>query len=133
MAWSGKLSSCYWVAVTRVPRTEISEKPRDTGRSVKQTMPTRDYKESLFEDLQDPEFAVAYLNAALEEGTHEVFLLHLRDVADAWGGLGKLSAETHLAREALYRILSERGNPQLSSIEKILQALGLRLAVTRAS
>jgi probable addiction module antidote protein len=96
-------------------------------------MPTRDYKESLFEDLQDPEFAVAYLNAALEEGTHEVFLLHLRDVADAWGGLGKLSAETHLAREALYRILSERGNPQLSSIEKILQALGLRLAVTRAS
>ena len=96
-------------------------------------MPTRDYKESLFEDLQDPEFAVAYLNAALEEGTYEVFLLHLRDVADAWGGLGKLSAETHLAREALYRILSERGNPQLSSIEKILQALGLRLAVTRAS
>jgi len=33
----------------------------------------------------------------------------------------------------LLRILSEHGNPQLSSIEKILQALGLRLAVTRAS
>ena len=96
-------------------------------------MPTRDYKESLFEDLKYPEFAVAYLNAALDEGTHEVFLLLLRDVADAWGGIGKLSAETHLAREALYRILSERGNPQLSNIEKILQALGLRLAVIRAS
>jgi probable addiction module antidote protein len=98
-----------------------------------QIMPTRDYKESLFEDLEDPEFVVAYLNAALEEGTQEVFLLHLRDVADAWGGLGKLATETSLAREALYRMLSEHGNPQLSSLEKILQVLGLRLAVTRTS
>ena len=96
-------------------------------------MPTRDYTESLFEDLKDPEFVVAYLNAALEEGTQEIFLLHLRDVADAWGGLGKLATETSLAREALYRMLSEQGNPQLSSLEKILQVLGLRLAVTRAS
>lgn len=48
-------------------------------------MPTRDYKESLFEDLQDPEFAVAYLNAALEESSSDVFLLHLRDVAEARG------------------------------------------------
>jgi len=121
------------VAVTRVRRTEISERPSGTGRSVKKIMPTRDYKESLFEELKDPEFVVAYLNAALEEGTQDVFLLHLRDVADAWGGLGKLATETSLAREALYRMLSEHGNPQLSSLEKILQVLGLRLAVTRAS
>jgi probable addiction module antidote protein len=99
----------------------------------KKIMPTRDYKESLFEDLKDPKFVVAYLTAALEEGTQEVFLLHLRDVADAGGGLGKLATETSLAREALYRMLSEHGNPQLSSLEKILQVLGLRLAVTRAS
>ena len=96
-------------------------------------MPTRDYKESLFEDLRDPEFAVAYLNAALEEGAQEVFLLHLRDVADAWGGVGRLAAETDLAREALYRMFSENGNPQWSSFEKIRHALGLRLAVARAS
>jgi probable addiction module antidote protein len=96
-------------------------------------MPTRDYKLSLYEELQDPEFAVAYLNAALEEGSQEVFLLHLRDLAEAWGGMGKLASETHLAREALYRMLSENGNPQLSSLDKILQALGLRLAVSQAS
>jgi probable addiction module antidote protein len=96
-------------------------------------MPTRDYKLSLYEDLQDPEFAVAYLNAALEEGSQDIFLLHLRDLAEAWGGMGKLAGETHLAREALYRMLSENGNPQLSSLDKILQALGLRLAVSQAS
>ena len=54
-------------------RTEISERPSGTGRSIKKIMPTRDYKESLFEDLKDPEFVVAYLNAALEEETQEVF------------------------------------------------------------
>jgi probable addiction module antidote protein len=96
-------------------------------------MPTRDYKESLFEDLQDSEFAIAYLNAALQEASPEVFLLHLRDVAEAWGGIGKLAADTHLAREALYRMLSENGNPQLSSLEKILHALGLRLAVAKTA
>ena len=37
-----------------------------------------------------PEYAVAYFNEALEPGeTIEVFLLHLRDVADALGGIGK--------------------------------------------
>jgi probable addiction module antidote protein len=96
-------------------------------------MPTRDYNISLYEELQDPAFAVAYLNAALEEDSQDVFLLHLRGVAEAWGGMGKLAGDTHLAREALYRMLSEKGNPQLSSLDKILQALGLRLAVSQAS
>lgn len=96
-------------------------------------MPMKDYKDMLFEELHDPEFAVAYLNAALEEDTPDVFLLHLRDVAEAWGGLGKLATETQLAREALYRMLSAQGNPQLVSLDKILHALGLRLAVARAS
>jgi probable addiction module antidote protein len=93
----------------------------------------KDYKEALFEELRDPEFAVAYLNAALEEDAPDVFLLHLRDVAEAWGGLGKLAAETQLAREALYRLLSAHGNPQLASLDKILHALGFRLAVARVS
>lgn len=111
----------------------ISVRPYATGRSFKLSMPVRDYKDGLFADLQDPEFAVAYLNAALEEDAPEVFLLHLRDVAEAWGGIGKLATDTQLAREALYRMLSTQGNPQLTSLDKILHALGLRLAVARAS
>ena len=34
-----------------------------------------------------------------------------------------------LNRENLYRVLSEQGNPELKSLEKLLKALGLRLAV----
>jgi probable addiction module antidote protein len=93
----------------------------------------KDYKEALFEELRDPAFAVAYLNAALEEGAPDVFLLHLRDVAEAWGGLGKLATETQLARGSHYLMLSAQGNPQLASLDKILHALGLRLAVARAA
>ena len=66
--------------------------PNAIGRSVKTIMPLRDYKDGLMADLRDPEFAVAYLNAALEDDSPQVFLLHLRDVAEAWGGLGNSPA-----------------------------------------
>jgi probable addiction module antidote protein len=34
-----------------------------------------------------------------------------------------------LNRENLYRILSEKGNPQLGSLSVILESMGLKLAV----
>ena len=86
------------------------------------------YEEGLLQDLQDPEEAAAYLNAALEDGSQEVFLLALRDVARA-RGLTQLARETSLNRENLYRMLTEKGNPQLSSLTQLLDALGLRLAI----
>ena len=44
---------------------------------------SRDYHKDLIKDLQDPEEATAYLNAALEAGHQEAFLLALRNVLDA--------------------------------------------------
>ena len=41
------------------------------------------YREDLLKDLKDNEEAAAYLNAALEDESKEVFMLALRDVADA--------------------------------------------------
>jgi probable addiction module antidote protein len=75
-----------------------------------------------------PEEAAAYLNAALEEGSQEAFLLALRDVAEV-RGLSQLARETNHNRENLYRILSSKGNPQLSSLNSLLNSFGLRLAV----
>jgi len=83
----------------------------------------------LDEDLRDPTEAVAYLNACLEDGDPEVFLLALRDVARARGGVAKLAEATELNREHLYRMLSENGNPELRSLEALLDALGFRLSV----
>jgi probable addiction module antidote protein len=88
---------------------------------------TKSYRDSLLESLQDPAEAAAYLDAALEDEDSRVFLLALRDVAEA-RGISQVAAEADLNRESLYRMLSEEGNPRLSSLEAVLRAFGLRLA-----
>ncbi len=89
----------------------------------------RDYRDHLDEVLVDDEEALGYLNAALEDSA-EVFLLALRDVARARkGGLPALAEAAQLNREHLYRMLSENGNPELRSLEALLDALGFRLSV----
>lgn len=87
-----------------------------------------DYDLGLKESLANAEEAAAHLNAALEDGSQDVFLMALRDVADA-RGFTRLARETSLNRENMYRLLSEKGNPQLSSLKALLDALGLKLAV----
>ena len=89
---------------------------------------TASYRDGLLKDLADPNEAAAYLNAALEDGAQDVFLLALRDIAEA-KGMSRLSRRAKLNRESLYRMLSSKGNPQLSSLEAILESAGLRLAV----
>jgi len=90
---------------------------------------SKSYQNNLIESLKDPTEAAEYLNAALEDGETEVFLLALRDVVDSYGGIGKLAASTSLNRESLYRMLSTKGNPEFFSLSTILDAVGFRLAV----
>ena len=89
---------------------------------------SRPYKEELIEDLKEPSEAAAYLTAALEDGSPDVFLLALRDVAESHG-MKQLAEGAQLNRESMYRMLSDRGNPQLSSLTAVLHQLGLRLSV----
>lgn len=93
-------------------------------------MRTKNYQEELIESLRRPKEAAAYLNAALEEQDAEVFLLALRNVADAFGGVGKLAELSRLNRENLYRMLSRSGNPELLSLINVLNILGLKLSIT---
>ena len=79
--------------------------------------------------LQDAENAAAYIEAALAEGDSGDLLYALRNVAEARGGIAHIAERTGLNREALYRTLSKRGNPQLKSLTAILGATGLRLSV----
>jgi len=88
------------------------------------------YQPDLIESLRDVSEAEEYLNAALEEDDPELFLLALRNVAEAQGGVAQLAEKAKLNRESLYKILSERGNPELRSLDALLHALGFRLAVT---
>ena len=88
---------------------------------------TQRHEEVLSEYLQDPRNAAAYLNAALED-SDEMFLEALRDVANATA-VADVAKRAGVARQAIYRMLSESGNPTYKSLTAILRALGLRIAV----
>jgi probable addiction module antidote protein len=79
--------------------------------------------------LKDPKEAAGLLNGILEENDWELFLMALRDVAHAHGGLTALAKKTKLSRPSLYRMLSGKGNPELTSLDKILKAFGLRISM----
>jgi probable addiction module antidote protein len=81
----------------------------------------------LLDQLKDAEFAAEYLNASMAEGDQAAFMLALRDVARARGGLTAVARITGMNRVALSRALSEKGNPELRSLSKILDASGVRL------
>ncbi len=89
----------------------------------------KNYKEYLLEQLQDPKEAAAYLNAALHDEDPHVFLLALRDITEANGGMAWLADEADLNRENLYRTLSTRGNPRFFNLLAVLDAIGLELSI----
>ena len=89
---------------------------------------TEKYENNLKEDLRDPAEAAEYLNAALEDGSLEVFLMALKDVANA-KGISEIARETKLNRENFYRILSTQGNPKLKSLNSVLHSVGLKLSI----
>jgi probable addiction module antidote protein len=72
----------------------------------------------------------AYIETMLEDGDPRAVPIALRTVAEAIGGMAALAEKTGLSRETLYRTLSDKGNPRLDTLGAILQAFGLRLAVT---
>ena len=83
----------------------------------------------MLRELADPAFAAAYLNAAVGDGDPAAFLQALRNVVDANGGVAEIAARTDLNRQAVYRMLSETGNPELRSLRRLLEATGLGLSV----
>ena len=91
-------------------------------------MPNKSYDDLLISELRDPDFAAGYLTASLEEFSIDQCLIALRNVAQAHGGLGKLAGETELNRQNIYRMLSDEGNPTLTSFLTILAALGFELS-----
>lgn len=91
-------------------------------------MARKNYDEFLKEELQDPELAAEYLSASIQAGSIDEFLVALRNVAEARGGISTLSNITELNRQSMYKTLSAEGNPRLSSLMAILKALGINLS-----
>lgn len=87
------------------------------------------HRETLIEELKrDPALAAEYLNVAAEDGDARSYLLALRTVAEA-RGMTKVAKAAGVPRESIYRALSPKGNPRLSTLTAVLKAAGLRIAV----
>lgn len=62
-------------------------------------------------------------------GNRAVGLLALRNMAEAYGGLGAIAVQAGISREVLYRSLSPKGNPTLKTLLAVLKSVGMRLSV----
>jgi probable addiction module antidote protein len=95
--------------------------PRDTS-----------YDDSLLHALADPKEAAAYLDAVMEmEMEMEdagALMLALRQVAKAHG-MAEVTRRADVGEKTLFRVLSDKGNPTIETLNKVLHALGLRLSV----
>lgn len=76
--------------------------------------------------LKTKEDMAAYVACALEDGDASLIAAALGDIARA-KGMTKIAKKTGLGRESLYKTLSKEGNPELATVIKVLEAVGLKL------
>ena len=84
------------------------------------------------EYLKSDEDITAYLEAAFEDGDPALIAAALGDVARA-RGMTQLARDTGLGRESLYKALSGEGNPEFSTVLKVMAALGMKLTAAPAT
>lgn len=96
--------------------------------------PATSHHDKIVQELRDdPKFAAQYLKAAMEDVDEpKVLLIALRQVAEARGGIAKVAKAAGIERESLYRALSPRGNPRLSTLMAVTRAIGLKVTVEAA-
>lgn len=93
-------------------------------------MRSRPHDEAMAEMYRnDPALALGVINDILADGDQAELLIVLRQMAQAFGGVQAVAEQAHLNPTQLYRTLSPKGNPALSSLSAILKAMGMRLAV----
>ena len=80
------------------------------------------------ETLQTRDDIAAYLDAVLEDGDPDLLKAALGDIARA-KGMTEIARAAGLGRGNLYKALSPDGNPEFTTVAKVLRALGFRLTI----
>jgi probable addiction module antidote protein len=92
-------------------------------------MPTITLPYDPAEDLADPRDQAALLEEAFASGQTKYIAVALGAVARA-RGMSAIAEQTGRSRTALYRALSEGGDPQLSTLLSVVAALGFKLTLS---
>ncbi|UCI16637.1 putative addiction module antidote protein [Mesorhizobium sp. B2-1-8] len=88
------------------------------------TIETTKWDASEFLDSEEEIFA--YIEAAFEDGDPALITHALGNVARS-RGMTSIAKDAGVTREALYKALSDKGDPKLSTLLGVMRALGLRL------
>jgi probable addiction module antidote protein len=93
------------------------------------TIETRPFDAAAYLDGTEDEADL--LSDAVADGDPRYIAAALGAVARAHGGISELARTTGLHRQTLQKALSERGNPTLDTVLRVLDALGLRMTIER--
>jgi probable addiction module antidote protein len=78
--------------------------------------------------LDNDEVIAEYLTAASQDPNPDVLLAALSDVAKA-KGMTQVAKDAGLGRESLYKALAPGSHPRFETINAVLRALNVRIAV----
>ena len=84
-----------------------------------------------FDFLLDDSEISEYLNNAFMDDDPEIFIIALGHVAKH-KGIAKLSKETGLNRESLYKALSGKTKPKWDTVQSIIKALHVNIHLAAA-
>ena len=88
----------------------------------------KSYDDYMGDALKDPAEAAAYIEAVMELDDPAALLVALRHVAQAHG-MAEVARRADVGDKTLFKALSADGNPTLTTVHKVLHAVGLRLSV----
>src|SRR5674476_213833 len=89
------------------------------------------YDDYIVKTMKDPVEAAAYIEAVMEMDDPAALLVALQHVAKAHG-MAEVARRADVGDKTLFKALSANGNPTLTTVHKVLAAVGLRLSVTPA-
>ncbi len=93
-------------------------------------MPSKPYKPSLLKRLSDPDYAVDYLTSVLQKESQEAFLIALSNVIEAKGNsVPQVAEQIGITKQGLYKLLSDSGNPRLSTLTQVLGSIGMKIRI----
>ncbi|MEO6094703.1 MAG: addiction module antidote protein [Fibrobacteria bacterium] len=110
------------------PRARISERRRNIGKTGKGAFPPSvPFEQEYHARLQGRKFAAVYLSECIVDEDPKIFLVGLRDVIAAHGGMAHIAESAGVNRERLYNAVSKKGNPSIGYLKRILEVLNIRL------
>lgn len=84
------------------------------------------------EHLESVESQIELLQDALDS-EDAAYIAHALGVVARARGMTSIAKEAGVTREALYKALSENGDPKLSTLVGVLKALGVKLSASNAA